>query len=750
MLDTPARYPMLRGRRRRVPRVARPAWLSARITRILLVLAAMALVLGAIVLLARRASEPDPHGALPASLAALARGNYSAARNHAITATNGPDGAIASAVLGRIYLLLGDGAAAEGALNRAVATGVRQARLRHLFADAWLLQGDPQRALAEAARAAPRYAGYAARVRARALAAQGDVPGATSTLDALIARNPRDAYAFADLARIRLDAGDVGNADVAARRALALAPANLAAIVVAGEIVRSRYGLVAALPWFDRALALDAYYHPALIEYAATAGDAGRYSAMLDATRRARAARPGSPQALYLEAVMAARAGNRDLSRALLAKMGDAGLATPGVVLLTGLLAYADGGYEQAVVSFREIVGRQPMNLVGRRLLGAALLRSGDARGALDVLRPLGVRADADSYTLGLVARAFEATGERDWAARFLDRAARPALAEPTAFEGDNGVAVLANEVARAPSDPTVSAAYIRGLVAAGDTDAAFRKAQAIAAVSPGVPNAQALAGDVLASAGRFAPALDAYRRAADLRFDAPALLRLAEAAGRAGQRRQGAEALALYLSQNPQSVVARRALANLQLASRDWEAAVDTLEDLRNAIGSRDALLLAQLGYAYTGAGDAAAGRSYARAAYQIAPMNPAACDAYGWSLYENGDTAAALQVLVKAAKLAPAHAGIRWHLAQALAESNRTTEAREQIALALRDPGFQDRQPAMALLKVLGGWPNAAWYARAAEAPAPGQARKPERSEPIRRLRPLALQQPRRVEAQ
>jgi tetratricopeptide (TPR) repeat protein len=681
------------------------AWYRARTTRILAVLAAIALVLGGIVFLARRAAAPDPAGALQASLAALARGNYSAARNHAITATKGPDGAVASALLGRIYLLLGDGAAAEGALNRARADGVPAARLHHLFADAWLMQGDPQRALTEAARAAPPYAAYAVRMRARALAAAGDVPAATRMLEALVARAPRDAYAYADLGRVRFDAGDIGSADVAARQALALDPTNLAAIVLAGQVVRSRYGLTAALPWFDRALALDAYYHPALIEYAATAGDAGRYADMLHATRRARAARPGSPPALYLEAVMAARAGNRDLARALLAKMGDAGLDTPGVVLLTGMLAYADGGYEQAVVSFREIVGRQPMNLAARRLLGAALLRSGDARGALDMLRPLALRPDADSYTLGLVGRAFEATGERDWAARFLDRAARPMLAGPTPFDGDNGVAVLANEVAASPDDPTVSVPYVRGLLAAGDRDGALRRAQSIAGVSPGVPDAQLLAGDVLASTGNFASALDAYRRAADLRFDAPALLRLAEAAGHTGQQRLGAEALALYLSQNPQSLVARRALANLQLAAREWGPAIETLEDLRAAIGNRDALLMAQLGYAYAGAGDAPTATIYARHGYSLAPMNPAVCDAYGWALYEGGDTPGALQLLVKASKLAPAHAGIAWHLAQALAEAGRKAEARAQISIALRDPAFPDRAPATALLQALAG---------------------------------------------
>ena len=309
MIEEGRRYPLLRRRRRGRASTGKATWRLARVVAMLVVIA---LVLAAIVLVARRASRPDPNEALRASFAALKRGNYSAARNHALVAADGPDAARGNAVLGRAYLLLGDGAAAEGALNRAIAAGMPRARLHQLLADAYLLQGNADGALAEAARAAPRYGTYAARVRARALATKGDVPGATALLATILSGSPNDAGAWADLGRIRMAAGDVAAADLAARRAIALAPTGLDAIVLSGEVVRSRYGLTAALPWFGRALELDAYYLPALIQYAATAGDAGRYTGMLQATRRALAARPNHPQALYLQAVMAARAHTGD------------------------------------------------------------------------------------------------------------------------------------------------------------------------------------------------------------------------------------------------------------------------------------------------------------------------------------------------------------------------------------------------------------------------------------------------------
>jgi predicted Zn-dependent protease len=502
-----------------------------------------------------------------------------------------------------------------------------------------------------------------------------------------------------------MDAGDVLGAEAAARAALTIDPSNLSAIVTAGQVIRSRYGLVAALPWFARALEADAYYYPALIEYAATAGDAGRYAIMLDASRKALAARPGNVPALYLQAVLAARAGKRDLARAMLSKIGDAGVEVPGVVMLAGLLAYADGAYEQAVVSFREIVGRQPMNLVARRLLGASLLRSSDVRGALDILRPMALRADADSYTLMLVARAFEANGERDWAARYLDRASRPEIGEPSPFASDTGVAAAAAAVAREPEDPALAVTYVRSLLEEGDPGAALSAAEAVANVSPGAADAQLLAGDARAATNQWAAAMERYRLAADLRFDGPALLRLSEATARTGRLRDGAAALTLYLSQNPQALPAYRLLANLQVASGEWESAAATLETLRGAGAQRDAFVLAQLARAHTEAGDPRTGLSFARRAYALLPMNPGVADAYGWALYETGDLEGAGQLLAKAVALAPDVPEVRWHQAQVLAEAGDKAAAQRLLRQLLGDARFSQRAAAQALLRAISG---------------------------------------------
>ncbi len=651
-----------------------------------------------------RADAPTARQELAQSLGLLRVANFNAARAHAQAAIKAdPDWGLAHAVLARAYLALGDGIAAEGELNRAKAAGFDIDRAHQLYAHAWLLQGDPKRAIAEAARAQPRFAGYAVRVGARALAALGDLPGAQRALANVLSANPGNSAAWSDLGRVRSDSGDIAGALDAATRAISLDANNIEALTLRGELIRGQYGLVAALPWFEAALKHDAYYHPALIEYAGTLGDVGRYSDMLEATRKALAARPGSPQAYYLQAVLAARAGNFDLARSLMERTAGKLDALPAALLLGGMLSYEAGAYEQAIDRWRQLVGRQPMNITARRLLGAALLRSGDAKGALDVLRPVALRGDADSYTLRLVARAFERTGERDWSGRFLDRAAWPMREGSSPFGTDDSLPDLAGASDEAPDDPVLRLGYLRGLVEAGNTGAALAQAQGLVRDHPGAPAAYLALGDVLMVTGRYGDAAAAYRHAADMHFDEPTMLRTVDALDKAGRRPEAANVLALFLSQNPQDIAGQRLAAHWQIAGGEWDSAIDTLEGLRLRIGNRDAALLAELAYAYIGDDDAETGLAYAKAAYALAPMNPATSDAYGWALYQTGENGAALQLLEKAASIAPGHAVLRWHLGQAYADLGRTPEAVAQIEAALADPSFEDRAAARALLKTL-----------------------------------------------
>lgn len=638
------------------------------------------------------------------SLGALDAGNITGARRLADAATRAdPSWGLAHAVAARAALAMGDGGAADAALGRARDTGFDMRRLRQMAGEARLLQGDAEGAIREADAAAPRYAGYAQRVKAQALAALGNPAAAVENFDAAIAADPANASLWTDFGRFRQSIGDVQGAIAAADRALAIDANDTTALLLRARLVRDQFGLVASLPWFEGALQRDPDDYDALIDYAATLGDVGRAGDMLAMTRRALAVRPGAPQAMYLLSVLAARAGNTDLARGLMQRTGDTLAGMPGPLLLGATLDIDAGGYQQAVTKLRNLIGIQPMNLPARRLLGLALIKAGAPRDALDVLRPIALRGDADSYTLTLAARAFEAVGDRVLAAEMLDRASIPARADATSFQADDTVATLSAIAGGDPAgEPTTAVPLIRGLLDDGDGGRALVRAQAVASANPGSPGAALVLGDTLTALGRGGQAVAAYRRAADLRFDQGTMLRLTSALELAGDPAGASGVLALFLDQNPRNVAALRLAAHWQIAAGDYDAAIDTLEGLRARIGDRDAALLAELALAYDGKGVDAPARSFAAAAYALAPANAAAADAYGWTLFGAGDEDGALQLTQKAVTIAPGNPILRWHLAQVYAAIGRLPEARFHARAALSDPRFGDRDAAQRLASV------------------------------------------------
>ncbi len=224
-----------------------------------------------------------------------------------------------------------------------------------------------------------------------------------------------------------LEKGDFIGAYTLAERTVAQFPRDANAVLLAGNFVRDRYGLAAALPWYDRVLEIDPRNLAALIDKAAALGDAGQAEAMLETTRQAIAIDPKQPMPFFLQAVLAARADKWDLARTLYERTRGSLDSLPAVMLLRGALGLKTGGLEGAIAALRPLVAAQPGNRAARRMLGLALLRGGDAQGAIEALKP--ISNDGDSWSQTVMARACEAVGDRVGAAVLLDRAANPVSA---------------------------------------------------------------------------------------------------------------------------------------------------------------------------------------------------------------------------------------------------------------------------------------------------------------------------------
>jgi predicted Zn-dependent protease len=647
-----------------------------------------------------RAQEGTASSLIARSLAALRAGNVSGARQLANAAVSAePMSGLAHAVAARMALAESDGITAEAELSRARDAGFDGMRTRQLLAHARLLQGDARGALATARTTAPRYWTYGLRVQARALAAMGNAGAGNELLQQAIARAPNDPALWTDVGRFRLSVDDIAGAIAASARAVSLDPGSTDALLLRAQLVRTQFGLEASLPWYRAALDRDPHHHDALVDYAATLGDAGHAREMLAAARRALAVRPQSPQALYLLAVLAMRADQPTLARAVYERVGGALDGMPGPLLLGAVIDLRSGEDEQAAAKLRNLIGLQPYNVRARQLLASALLRLGSASEALDLLRPLALRPDADSYTLALVGRAFEARREASWAGRFLDRASR-GEGGSVPFDTDNGVAVLdAAANGLAPGEPSSAIPIIRAMLSDARTADALARAEAVSRSNPGAPEAALVLGDVLMALRRPGDAVRAYRRAADVSFDEPTMLRLVEALAEAGDETGAAAALALFGSQNPSNPSALRMQALRASAQGDAAGAIEILEELRSRLGNRDPALLVDLARAALGGRNATAAVSYAAAAYALAPADARIAHAYARSLQASGDLDGARQLAEKATAIAPAHAEYRWHLAQVYAALGRVSDARIQARLALSDPRFLDRAEASRL---------------------------------------------------
>lgn len=598
-------------------------------------------------------------------------GNMRAARIEALNAVKADrDWGLANAFLARTQVALGDGAGAEASLDRAAKAGFAEVRLGHLRAHAALIEGDARRALALSAvdTASPRTSGYAARVAASALVALGDVEGAARAYDAAAGSDPNSSLLWTDIGRFRLSRGDVAGAGAAAERAAALNPNNIEALILSGQIVRGQYGPVASLVWFDRALEIDSASLPALGEAAATLGDIGRYGAMLTRTRRMLAIEPDNPQALYLQAVMAARAGQYPLARSLVYRTRERMAGVPGMRLLQGVLALAAGSAEQAAKHLEPLAWTQRTNLVARRLHGLALLRAGENEKAFHRFAVIGDRADADSYTLLSIARMQEEIGNARGAALLRDRAARGDAVRPPVFDL-TGAFRLDEAAAGDAVNADVAVPRIARLVGEGQAGEALGLARAIAARNRGSAAAQMLLGDVLDATGDLVGAARAYRAAANIEFSQNVALRLASALGRAGRRDAALLVLQTFLAQNPRNLPAQLLAADHLLAAGRWREAATIFESLRQRIGNRDATLLAGLGWAYANGGSPARGGRFLDAAYALAPGNPLIAGATGWARYESGrDKEGGRALIVKAARIAPDNPQIRDWLAESI----------------------------------------------------------------------------------
>ncbi|WP_338466071.1 tetratricopeptide repeat protein [Novosphingobium sp. ZN18A2] len=569
-------------------------------------------------------------------------------------ADGAPD-ATAAIARARAAIAAGDGVTAEVTLREAESRGVPADATRAYLGKALLLEGNLDAAQDVLANGhfAPGTEGSGWRARGELAIAQGDLPAAGKAFDQALRIDARDPRLWVDIARLRFLGGEQAQAFDAARRAAQLGPQDPRALEMLGLMVRERHGLVPALAVFERGLALAPADKGLLAEYAATLGDAGRYREMLAATRALMKADPGNPRGYYLQAVLAARAGETDLARRLMLKTGTALRDSAGAILLNGVLEFRAGNINLAIEYLDRLVRMQPDNLRARDLLARALARDGDWE---DLLRRFGGQAMKDGaspYLVALAARALEERGERARAAPLLERVVGAVQTPFSPMEARQPLGVLAISYADAPYAAGNAVPFIRSLLAAGDSDRALQAAIVLRNANPGSSDAQALVGDVRVASGDPAGAVADYRKAMAIRHSADLLARLVGALRASGQDAQADAAAAGYLAHEPRDIEAMRLLAAGDARAGRWNDASRLLAALA-ARSQGGPLSLAQRSAMALEEGDIPRATDLASLAYRAQPGSPFAARAYGQALKSGGDGGALPRDLLRQADAA------------------------------------------------------------------------------------------------
>ena len=212
------------------------------------------------------------------------------------------------------------------------------------------------------------------------------------------------------------------------------------------------------------------------------------------------------------------------------------------------------------------------------------------------------------------------------------------------------------------------------------------------------------LSGDLALRQGKPQAAEQAYREVAKQVDNDEIALRLFRAVAAQNESDRAVKQLEAWVQSHPGSYAAKLALAETLHAGGELDAAKAYYEALLRQ-GPGSPALLNNLANLYLEVGDPQA-LKLALEAYQRAPQVAEVIDTLGWALVRTGDPQKGLGYLRDASSRNASSSMIRYHLAVALQELGRDSEAKAHFREALKGEGdFPQRADAEQRLQLMGG---------------------------------------------
>ncbi len=396
------------------------------------------------------------------ALAADARGDVRAAQlewRNAVRQT--PESAANRAALAASSLELGDDETAAREARASLERGLDPAEGNALLARAYLSSGrfdELLRAMPEPAAGTPG-GGQIAAGRAIAQIALGQLEAARASVGLALQIAPSAPEPELAAAALAMAANDRAAAEAAVDRVLARDPNAIEGLLRKGSFQLERRETAAAIANFDRAIARAPGNVSARLRRADVLLQTNELArARLDVDA-ALAVLPGSPTAIYLKAVLQARAQDWAGVDASLQRISPMLGNFPDGFLMLSVAKRELGQTAQAEDAARRHLARRPQDLRGAKLVAALELEANRPEAAIAVLKRLVDDNIADAVVFDLLGRLYAGTGRQQDAVTAFQRAATLApndsgvlsrLAAARLATGDvAGTAAAANDALR-------------------------------------------------------------------------------------------------------------------------------------------------------------------------------------------------------------------------------------------------------------------------------------------------------------
>lgn len=621
-----------------------------------------------------------------------------------------PDDGETRLMLGNLYLLVRNAVSAEKELKRAKGLGIEVSRVALPLGNAYLLQRKFDEVLqmlsVEDVREKDKPEAFL--VVGNAFQGLGKVDKALEYFLKGEKFKDRDDKLSVAIARIYNFKGEKEKALEKVNHALEINPKNIQGLILRGELALKLEKPKDALSYFENALQYAPGNVTAMMKVASMLFEMKRDEEALEKLEGVFARVPRHPLGSYLAAVIYARANDAEKAKEYLENAGPALDKFPPALMLRGVINYSEKNDAQAIYHMSRLIEIVPNHIVARRVLGAALMRQGDAEQAVEVLDVVEKSGKADSIIYTLLGGAHMKLGNFEKGTAYYEKAVaekpdesrlRTQLAMSKLAQGDTKAAELNLQEILEKDPNSRQATVFLTLIALRENNfaKALENADLVIKQMPENPTGYNLKGTAFMKSEKFDQARKLFNKALELNGDYhSARMNLAQLELRVDNKEGAKKIYNAILEQDGKYIGALTELARLASLEKDLKSSVAYMNKAI-AIAPKRIDLRVKLSELYLEQRELEKARAASQQIIQDFPDQAAGYEASGKISLMMGDLPSAISNFEKLTALLGDNAVAYRLLGQAQVRSKDLPNARKTLTRALgvaddRDPILLD----------------------------------------------------------